>query len=117
MRFYRGPYPTHRVRTKSFAMVLTAPIWFSLAYFFISIMSFFSFFSKLLRSRSSSRMARLIMRLFSRIISFKGFLAHMFPIFSVAKFAVRGTWARAGVRFVHRGNAGVGHTIYPKRRP
>lgn len=43
-------------------------------------MSFFSFFSRFCRSRSSSRMARLIMRLFSRITSLRGFLAHTFPM-------------------------------------
>lgn len=44
-----------RVRTRSLAWILQAPIWPSLALFLICWISFRSWFSSLIRSRSSSR--------------------------------------------------------------
>lgn len=43
------------VRTRSFAMIFTASIWPLLAIFLMSTTSFFSWRSRLVRSRSSSR--------------------------------------------------------------
>mmetsp|Transcript_2428 Transcript_2428/g.5808 ORF Transcript_2428/g.5808 Transcript_2428/m.5808 type:complete len:205 (-) Transcript_2428:76-690(-) len=69
------------VRTKSLAMIFTAPICPSFAHFLISMVSLFSSRSSSLFSRSNSRTARLIIRLFSRRTSFRGLsLPSMFPM-------------------------------------
>merc|ERR1719421_1446823 len=62
------------VLTKSLAMILTGPIWASLAYFLMWATSFCSCFSRLARSRSSSRTALLISRLFFLKTSLSGTL-------------------------------------------
>ena len=62
------------VLTKSLAMILTGPIWPSFAYFLISDTNFCSCFSRFARSRSSSRTALLISRLFFLKTSLSGTL-------------------------------------------
>merc|ERR1719311_1645460 len=62
------------VRTKSLAMILTGPIWPSLAYFLMSATNFCSCFSRFARSLSSSRTALLISRLFFLRTSLSGTL-------------------------------------------
>lgn len=65
----------------TFAMIFTAPICPSLAHFLISMVSLFSSRSSWFFSRSNSRMARLIIRLFSRRTSFRGFsFPSIFPM-------------------------------------
>merc|ERR1719163_2702309 len=69
------------VLTKSFAMILTGPIWPSLAYFLMSATNFCSCFSRFARSRSSSRTALLISRLFFLKTSLSGtFLPQVLPM-------------------------------------
>ena len=63
-----------RVRTRSLAMIFTGPIWPRAAYFLMSAISFCSCFSRFARSRSSSRHALVISRLFFRSTSFRGTL-------------------------------------------
>lgn len=62
------------------AMTLTELIWFSRAAFLISMVNRFSSRSKPVFSRSNSRIARVIMRLFSRITSLSGFVFQAFPM-------------------------------------
>ena len=54
-----------RVRTRSLAIILAVSIRFALASFFMSAISFFSCRSRLVRSRSMSRMLRLMDRWYS----------------------------------------------------
>ena len=69
------------VRTRSLAIILTGPIWPSFAYFFISDTNFCSCFSRFARSRSSSRTALLISRLFFLNTSLSGtFLPQVLPM-------------------------------------
>ncbi len=69
------------VRTRSFAMILTGPIWPSFAYFLMSATNFCSCFSRLARSRSSSLTALLISRLFFLKTSLSGtFLPQVLPM-------------------------------------
>jgi hypothetical protein len=74
-------------------MILTDVIWFSFAAFLISIVNLFSSLSSASFSRSNSRIALVIIRLFSLITSFRGFsLPSKFPIVEDDYVPVQGVW-------------------------